>query len=271
MCQLDTTDLLLTPDVTDEPHEVIVVKKALTEHLDMDPKVTLGVLCDQVSPPNEPMDDEEQNIRDRLRSLVLSFLTGEAKRAIVERHAIPGSVSEKALIDSLHAVRKALIHIMRDLRGTQAIPKLNFTDVEVIVKDLLLSLPAFKARSRYGPALVELLLEKVSSSLRTVPRSSDNLLSYLDLLAVLVVERHTAPAIQLLRFYCSNLSSKITLQKLGPSDRTLVICNMVETFDATNNATELGDDGQQLDVLTRQLVDASPFLLEVSTSRPIAF
>ena len=81
-----------------------VVKKALTEHLDMDPKVTLGVLCDQVSPPDESMDDEEQAIRDRLRSLVLSFLTGEAKRAIVERHAVPSSVAEEVLINSLLAV-----------------------------------------------------------------------------------------------------------------------------------------------------------------------
>jgi hypothetical protein len=88
---------------------VTVVKKALTEHLDMDPKVTLGVLCDQVSPPDESMDDEEQAIRDRLRSLVLSFLTGEAKRAIVERHAVPSSVAEEVLISSLLAVRESYI------------------------------------------------------------------------------------------------------------------------------------------------------------------
>ena len=95
---------MLRERVIDEPDEVTVVKKALTEHLDMDPKVTLGVLCDQVSPPDESMDEEEQAIRDRLRFLVLSFLTGEAKRAIVERHAMPSSVAEGVLTNSLLAV-----------------------------------------------------------------------------------------------------------------------------------------------------------------------
>jgi hypothetical protein len=99
----------------DEPEEVTVVKKALTEHLDMDPKVTLGVLCDQVSPPEETMDDEEQVIRDRLRSLVLAFLTGEAKRAIVERHAVPSSIAEEVLINSLLTVSKSHISSTHDL------------------------------------------------------------------------------------------------------------------------------------------------------------
>ena len=88
------------------------MKKALAEHLDMDPKVTLGVLCDQVSPPDESMDDEEQAIRDRLRSLVLSFLTGEAKRAIVERHAVPSSIAEEVLISSMLAVSEFMSSLL---------------------------------------------------------------------------------------------------------------------------------------------------------------
>jgi len=95
---------LTLPLRTDEPDEVIVVKKALTEHLDMDPRITLGVLCDQIVPPNDPMDEEEQFTRDRLRSLVLSFLTGEAKRAIVERHASPGSDAEDVLVNGILTV-----------------------------------------------------------------------------------------------------------------------------------------------------------------------
>lgn len=68
----------------------------------MDPAVTLGVLCDQVVPQDEPMDEEEQAIRNRLRSLVLSFITGEAKRAIVERHTnVPGSAAEEVLVNGL--------------------------------------------------------------------------------------------------------------------------------------------------------------------------
>lgn len=70
----------------------------------MDPRITLGVLCDQILPPEEPLDEEEQSIRVRLRSLVLSFLAGEAKRAIVERHAIAGSDAEDVLVSGLLAV-----------------------------------------------------------------------------------------------------------------------------------------------------------------------
>ena len=89
----------------DEPDEVTVVKKALAEHLDMDPKVTLGVLCDQIVPGDEPMDPEDKTMRDRLRTIVLAFIAGEAKRAIVERHASQaGSEQERIIINGLFKV-----------------------------------------------------------------------------------------------------------------------------------------------------------------------
>jgi hypothetical protein len=71
----------------------------------MDPPVTLAVLCDQIVSPDEPMDDEEQQIRDRLRSLVISFLTGEAKRAILRHASRPGSEAETILVNELMVVR----------------------------------------------------------------------------------------------------------------------------------------------------------------------
>jgi hypothetical protein len=104
------TSVLLTSCVilsVDEPEEVEYVKKALAEHLDLDPQVTLGVLCDQIVPLDEPMDEEDQIIRERLRSLVISFLTGRAKRAIVERHVKPGSEAEGVLVGGLLMVRYA--------------------------------------------------------------------------------------------------------------------------------------------------------------------
>lgn len=96
----------LLTNCIDEPEEVEVVEQQLTEHLDMDPNVTLGVLCDQIVPPEEPMDEEDQAIRDRLRSLVLGFMVGRAKRAIVERHAQP---AEAVLVDGLVKVRGRLV------------------------------------------------------------------------------------------------------------------------------------------------------------------
>ena len=95
--------------VSDEPDEVSVVKRMLSEHLDMDPAVTLGVLCDQIVPPDEPLDEEEQAIRTRLRSLVLSFVTGEAKRAVDRHTSTPGSAAEDTLVTGLLRVRGATV------------------------------------------------------------------------------------------------------------------------------------------------------------------
>jgi hypothetical protein len=41
---------------------------------------------------------------------------------------------------------------------------------------------------------------------------------------------------------------------------------MVETFDTASKAIEPNDDGPPLDVLRKQLIDATPFLLEVRVS-----
>ena len=96
---------LIFSSFPDEPDEVTFVKRALTQHLDMDPVVTLGVICDQIVPPDEPLDDEEVAIRDRLRSLVLAFLAGEAKRPLIERHAnVVGSPAEQVLVSGLFKV-----------------------------------------------------------------------------------------------------------------------------------------------------------------------
>ena len=101
LCALD-----LSRPAIDEPDEVELVREALNEHLDLDPQVTLGVLCDQLSNPDEPMDEEERAIRERLRTLVISFLTTRAKRAIVDRHASrPGSEAENVLVNGLLTVK----------------------------------------------------------------------------------------------------------------------------------------------------------------------
>lgn len=91
--------------VQDEPHELARIKRALQEHLDMDAPVTLSVLCDQVLQPDESMDEEEQQMRDRSRSLVIAFLTGDIKSHIVERHAKPGTNAEQVLVSQLLLVR----------------------------------------------------------------------------------------------------------------------------------------------------------------------
>ncbi len=103
---------LIVPHVApDEPDEVTVVKQSLLEHLELDPRITLSVLCDQIMPLEASSDDEEKGIRDRLRVLVLSFLADEAKHAI-SRRVTSGSEAEEVLVGELVAV--SLHHLYQD-------------------------------------------------------------------------------------------------------------------------------------------------------------
>jgi len=88
----------------DEPGEVAVVKTALIQHLELDSKVTLGVLCDQLVAPDDPTEEEDRVIRERLRRLVIAFLGEEAREPLLARlrsQGESGREQELALIDTL--------------------------------------------------------------------------------------------------------------------------------------------------------------------------
>jgi len=89
-----------------------MVKKALVEHLNMDPKATIGVLCDQLASQDDTHDDEEMFIRTRLRSLVLAFMTREAKQSICGHHVSLDRIGEQMLYEGLFAVCTKLHWIM---------------------------------------------------------------------------------------------------------------------------------------------------------------
>ena len=142
--------------------------------------------------------------------------------------------------------------------------------MEIIVRDLLLSLPTFKSGSVHGSTLSNILLEKVSSYLRTGIRSGDVTMlnsaqSCLDLVAFVVITKKAAPAIPLLRFYCSYISTKITLQKFSKPQQSLLICSIAEALAASQGPQPDDDDGVPFDALRRHVVDSCPFLLEVRT------
>ncbi|KAI0358737.1 hypothetical protein OH77DRAFT_1494335 [Trametes cingulata] len=218
-------DVLVQLLQSDEPEEVTFVKRALTQHLDMDPAVTLGVICDQVVPPDEPLDEEEQAIRDRLRSLVLAFLSGEAKRSLVERHASsPGNAAEQILVSGLF----------------KAISKLPPSEVEVIVKDILAVLPSFRPPSTRGQELLDLLLSQARAALKAdlpsgVEKGSlESSRYYLELASFVAVDRRLAHPSQLLRFYYTNLTTKLVLSRLSEEDQAYVICRVADVFVASD-------------------------------------
>ncbi|KAI8992938.1 hypothetical protein BD414DRAFT_514013 [Trametes punicea] len=233
-------DVLVQLLQSDEPEEVTFVKRALTQHLDMDPSVTLGVLCDQIVPPDEPLDEEEQSIRDRLRSLVIAFLAGEARRSLVERHAsTPGSPAEEVLVSGLF----------------RAIAKLSSSDADVIVKDILAPLPSFRPPSPRGKELLDVLLTQARALLKSnLPSGAESgslqdTRYYLDLASFITVERHLAPASHLLHFYYSHLTPKLVLGRLSDDDQAYVIGRVAETFAACDDvATRTPPMGPSTDV-----------------------
>jgi hypothetical protein len=58
------------------------VKNALIRHLELDSEVVLGVLCDQIVPPDEPMEVEDRAIRERLRGLAVAFLAEDTREPL---------------------------------------------------------------------------------------------------------------------------------------------------------------------------------------------
>ncbi|RPD58686.1 hypothetical protein L227DRAFT_504962 [Lentinus tigrinus ALCF2SS1-6] len=207
-------DVLVQLLQSDEPDEVTFVKRALTQHLDMDPVVTLGVLCDQIIPPDEPLDEEEQIIRDRLRSLVLAFLAVEAKRPLVERHAnAAGTPAEQLLVSGLF----------------KAITKLSPADVDTIVKDIISALPSFRSYSARGKELLDLLLGQIRAAFKTdlpsgeVSGTLSGARHYLDLVSFVTVEKRLAHPSLLLRFYYTSITPKSVLRRLTEEDQAYVI------------------------------------------------
>ncbi|KDQ27336.1 hypothetical protein PLEOSDRAFT_1041808, partial [Pleurotus ostreatus PC15] len=249
----------ITSNVTyvasDEPDEVTVVKQSLLEHLELDPRITLSVLCDQITPLEASSDDEEKGIRDRLRVLVLSFLADEAKHAIARR-VTSRSEAEDVLVGELLA----------------AIPKLPPPDVGKIVKEILLVLPSYNTQSRQGKALLRVVLDLARDSLRKALRSSasrqaisfEDTQFYLRLAHILAVERSAAPATDLLAFYLTSLASKMTLQRLSPPNQVLAIGQLADAFRASGrDDTSLGlVTEEETAKVRRQAVDACPILFE---------
>ncbi|KAJ7019215.1 hypothetical protein C8F04DRAFT_1148456 [Mycena alexandri] len=224
------TDVLLQLLQSDEPDEVVVVKKALIAHLDLDARVTLGVLCDQIMPAEPTADPDELYMRDRLRTLVLAFLTGEAKDAIVKRHALPDTGAEDVLVEGLLA----------------AIPKLAPADTDIIVKQLLLSLRSYNPGSLRSNTLLVTLIDKAQLCLKANPKSLASTRFYLDLMAYIAIEK--------------SLASSTDLPPLSTSP-LLSGRRSSSALAASEKSTQNHDLPQHI-ALRHQSIEASPILFD---------
>ncbi|TFK54567.1 hypothetical protein OE88DRAFT_1625540 [Heliocybe sulcata] len=246
-------DVLVQLLQSDEPAEVVVVKKALLEHLDMDAPVTLGVLCDQIMPLEEPSDEEEQAIRERLRSLVIAFMTGDARRSIVERHAAKNNC-EEILFDGL----------------LQAVAKLSYMDIRPIVHNILLALPSLRSYSPRGDKLLQTLLARARATLAQELRPSPQPLllastrQFLDLATFVSFERRAGHPLHIARFYCSTLVNRMAFSRLAQATQLAVIHDLAEALWVVISEGENPNhvSPEDLTSVRNQVVDASIVLFE---------
>jgi hypothetical protein len=71
--------------------------------MDFDAVATWGVFCDQICPQDEPMDDDDKEVREHIRRLLLSYLTSDA-RSHIQRLVKQDNRNEEALVNGLFKV-----------------------------------------------------------------------------------------------------------------------------------------------------------------------
>ncbi|KAK0194890.1 hypothetical protein F5146DRAFT_1132309 [Armillaria mellea] len=221
------TDVLLQLLQSEEPEEVAVIKTALREHLVMAPSVTLGEIA----------------IRDRLRGLVLAFMTNEAKETINQNPKL-----NNQFVEGL----------------TLAIPRLADDEAASFIREHILPLSMFSSRSPQGDLLLQVMIRQLEASdLKRSPLSPTTR-SYLSLAHHLTVDKKISSPLGLLKFYYGSLTSKITLMRLSQDDQTLVLCQLAEILAACEEDLKTArlPEREQLQKQVYAVVDVSPIFFE---------
>lgn len=150
--------------------------------------------------------------------------------------------------------------------------RLRPVDIDIIVKDILLSLPSFGRYSQRGNDLLESILTEAKTAHKS-ELSTDGGLSpltktryYLSLAAYVAIERHVARPTSLLRFYCQTFASRITLLRLNADLRAFVIDNFAKALSSLQeNAPKMVNlSAEEVTQLCNTVVDVSPALFSVS-------
>ncbi|KAI4519247.1 hypothetical protein K525DRAFT_280197 [Schizophyllum commune Loenen D] len=206
-------DVLVQLLQIDQDHEVLVVKTALGEHLEIDTKVTISVLCDQLVIPKEPITDEDERMtRERLRSLVLSYLVDDAKKLIVDEC-------------------KKNPHLSRDVVSAiqPALQQFDLQDLCTLLDKLVFALPGY-ARFEDGttdlfPSLIKTAAEHIEP-----PElgSARPLLSLLLSLATVNMPRLE----KFLNFVTPKFLQGSRLEKYNVADRVVILSTYGEALSA---------------------------------------
>ncbi|KAJ3802179.1 hypothetical protein GGU11DRAFT_673445, partial [Lentinula aff. detonsa] len=218
-------DVLVQLLQSDDPNEVTMVRKALVDHLQLDARVTLGVLCDQVIPPDDLADLEELSMRDSLRKLVLSFITSELKKGQLVRYMPPGSEAEATLLDGL----------------ISAIPKLGESTAQLTLKDILMQTQFLDIPCRRGSTLSHLVLQRakkalsddhISPNVQNGSRPLNKTRPYFDILSVLFISKSQGKLEDLINFYTPILGKPVFSQ-ISTEDQLTVLHHFAETLYAS--------------------------------------
>jgi hypothetical protein len=212
----------------------LLVKKALSRHMDLDTPMTWSVFCDQVWPPNDAeADDADPDARDRIRALVLSYLAHEA-RPHIARH-VKKPENEQVLVEGLYRVSPCLFLtcVYANPLAHQAVPKLNVpADIRTIVLDILLPLPSFGPNSPRVKELYELLLVRPAAGITAKPPMLDTpALACLELAGDLVARKLVSP-VGMLRWFEGHVQQKHMLDSLNAEARRELIASAMRVLAA---------------------------------------
>lgn len=144
------------------------------------------------------------------------------------------------------------------------------------MKNLLLSLPAFKPYSSRGEELLEVILNEAKITIKA-DLSSGNERSpltasryFLNLASFIVVDKMLASPAHFLRFYCTNLATKMTLQKLSEDAQIFVIFAIAAISDICEDKPLQGSGPSEEELISvrKQIVDTAAVLLQVCLMPP---
>ncbi|EIN11204.1 hypothetical protein PUNSTDRAFT_118713 [Punctularia strigosozonata HHB-11173 SS5] len=254
-------DVLVQLLQSDDAQEVKFVGRKLAEHLDIDPRATFGVFLDQIVPPDESREPDEQVIRDNLRRLVIAYMRDEVKRGSIVRHCQQNGDVDNAVVNGM----------------LRAVAKLDVKEADIIVKDILLVLPSYRTNPARGVELLQTLCDRARAALKEDLQESrqgakrlDATSAWLALATHVVTEKKIGTPIPLLGFYLTSILRGDVLLSLAPEEQVAILSGFASLLSACSEIVQQGPSTRFAEVelpgIQRQTVGAGPVVLEAFAS-----